>query len=215
MSIASDISGTSVDNAALGGSPTVPRGGGRAAITIAAREVFAERGFHGTSIRDIARNAGLSLSALYHWYAGKQELLAALIEESIQDYFDTCDGALRAAASDPADRLAAVVKATVQYRVRRRLESNITNREWRNLDTAHRYRLEEQYRPAEQMWMDLITDGMTSGQFRCAHPDDARRTILAACNAIAQWYDPDGDIDPAELADRYAAIAMRVVDFRR
>lgn len=211
MSTSPENSGTAVQP----GQHSVPRGGGRDAITAAAREVFAERGFHGASIRDIARRAGLSLSALYHWHAGKQELLAALIEESTQDYFETCDTALRDAGPDPAARLCAVVKATVEYRVRRRFESNITNREWRNLDADHRRRLEQQRLPASRMWVDLITDGVTSGQFRCTHPDDARRTIQAACNAIAQWYDPQGEIGLAELRDRYAAIAMRVVDLDR
>jgi DNA-directed RNA polymerase specialized sigma24 family protein len=51
-------------------SPTesTPRGAGLDAVTNAAREVFAERGYYGTSIREIAKRAGMSLSALYYWY---------------------------------------------------------------------------------------------------------------------------------------------------
>lgn len=69
------------------GSTATPRGGGRDAITASAREIFAERGYHGTSVRDIAKRAGLSLSVLYYWHASKQDLLAALIHESTTDYF--------------------------------------------------------------------------------------------------------------------------------
>ncbi|MHC1561350.1 TetR/AcrR family transcriptional regulator [Actinomycetospora sp. C-140] len=196
--------------------PSVPRGGGREAITRAARESFAERGYHGTSIRDIARRAGLSLSALYHWHAGKQELLAALIEESIDEYFRRCDAALRAAGDDPAGRLAALVRATVEYRVSRRVESTIATSEWRNLEPQHRERLDGMRAAATRLWADLIDDGVARGVFRCAHPGDARRAVIAACNAIAQWYEPHphGGLDVTDLVERYTAIALRIVDHR-
>jgi AcrR family transcriptional regulator len=193
---------------------TVARGAGRDAITGAAREIFAERGYHGTSIRDIARHAGLSLSALYYWHPSKQHLLAALIEESTHDYFQRCDRALRDTGGDPAERLRALVRATVEYRVRRRVESNIATLEWRNLEPDNRARLEGLRRSATRLWADIITDGVGRGDFRCAHPDDARRAILAACNAIAQWYEPGGDIALTDLVDRYSAIALRIVDQR-
>ncbi|MFP5070651.1 TetR family transcriptional regulator [Pseudonocardia nantongensis] len=116
----------------------------------AARESFAERGYHGTSIRDMAR----------------------------------------------------------------RVESNIATLEWRNLDPGNRERLAGLRRAATRLWADIIADGVARGAFHVQHPDDARRTIVAACNAIAQWYEPGGDITLPELADRYAGIALRIVDQR-
>lgn len=196
------------------GSPSLRRGAGRAAITAAAREVFAERGYHGASIRDIARGAGLSLSALYHWHSSKQDLLAELIRESTNDYFLACERELRDAGDDPAERLAAMVRAAVEYRVRRQVESNITAREWRNLEPDHQERLDGLRRSATQLWAEVIDDGVARGVFGCPHPADARRAIQAACNAIAQWYDPAGEVGLPELVRRYTDIAMRIVDRR-
>jgi AcrR family transcriptional regulator len=200
--------------AAGNGAPPIPRGGGRDALTGAAREIFAERGYHGTSIRDIAKRAGLSLSALYYWHPSKQHLLAALVEEITHDYFQRCDDALRDAGDDPAERLRALVRATVQYRVSRRVESNIATLEWRNLEPGNRERLEGLRRSATQLWADIVADGVRRGVFHCAHPDDARRAIVAACNAIAQWYEPGGGIALPDLAERYSEIALRIVDHR-
>ena len=199
-------------NSAGGDAGTVPRGGGREAITDAAREILAERGYHGTSIRDIAKHAGLSLSALYYWHPSKQHLLAALVEEITHDYFQRCDHALRHAGDDPAERLRALVHATVEYRVSRRVESNIATLEWRNLEPGNRERLAGLRRAATGLWADLIADGVDRGVFHCPHPDDARRAIVASCNAIAQWYEPDGEITPSELAERYTLIALHIVD---
>jgi AcrR family transcriptional regulator len=195
--------------------PIIPRGGGRDAITDAAREIFAERGYHGTSIRDIAKRAGLSLSALYYWHPSKQHLLAALMEEITHDYFQRCDRALREAADDPAEKLRALVGATVEYRVSRRVESNIAMREWRNLEPDNRERLDGLRHAASQLWADIVADGVARGEFHCTHPDDARRTIVAACNAIAQWYEPGGGIGLDDLVERYTGIALRIVDYRR
>jgi AcrR family transcriptional regulator len=197
------------------GAPTTARGGGREAITSAARAIFAERGYHGTSIRDIAERAGLSLSALYYWHPSKQHLLATLLEESTQDYFQACDDALRAAGDDPVDRLRAMVRASIEYRVRRRVESNLANREWRNLEPDLRERVAGLRRAATALWTGIVDDGVASGAFRCAHPEDARRTIVAACNAVAQWYEPTGELGPAELVERYTEIALRIVDANR
>lgn len=196
------------------GAPVIPRGGGRDAITGAAREIFAERGYHGTSIRDIAKRAGLSLSALYYWHPSKQHLLAALIEEIQHDYFERCDRALRSAGDDPAAKLRALVQATVEYRVSMRVESNIATLEWRNLEPDNRERLDGVRRSATKLWKDIVADGVARGEFHCTHPDDARRAIVAACNAIAQWYEPGGEISLPELVQRYTEIALRVVDHR-
>lgn len=196
-------------------STRVQRGHGLDAITAAAREVFAERGYHGSSVRDIAARAGVSLSALYHWHASKQDLLAALLAESRTDYLRTCHEALDAVpADDPTARLSALVTATVGYRVRRRVESAIAGREWRHLEEPHVARLGELRDAAARMWDEVVDDGVRRGAFACAHPDDARRAVLAACNAIPDWYDPAGRIDVDELAQRYVAIALRIVDHR-
>lgn len=204
----------SPDATRLGPATPVPRGSGGAVITAAAREAFAERGYHGASIRDIAKRAGLSLSALYYWYSSKQDLLAAVLENSFNDYFQTCDGALRNGGDGPTEQLQALVRATVDYRVRRRIESNIAAREWRNLEPQHAERLDHLRDAATEQWERIITEGVGQRIFQCEHPVDSRRSIQAACNAVAQWYDPAGDVGPSELAEHYVAIAMRIVDHR-
>jgi AcrR family transcriptional regulator len=192
----------------------IPRGGGLDAITTAAREIFAERGYHGASVRDIAQRAGLSMSALYHWYPSKQHLLAVLIEDSSNDYRERCERALADAADDPVDRLRVLVRVTIEYRVERRIDSNISNLEWRNLDAENRAHLAKLRRASTRIWTRIIVDGVAEGVFRCAHPEDARRTIIAACNAITEWYKPSGKLRLPDLVDRYTEIALRVVDAR-
>ncbi len=57
----------------------------RAAIEQAARKLFAERGFHGTTLADITSSAGKSAAVFYRYYADKEDLLAALAESFLHD----------------------------------------------------------------------------------------------------------------------------------
>src|ERR1700738_4884343 len=57
----------------------------RAAIEQAARKLFAERGFHGTTLSDLTSVAGKSAAVFYRYYADKEDLLAALAESFLHD----------------------------------------------------------------------------------------------------------------------------------
>ena len=190
------------------------RGDGQAAITNAAREIFSANGYSGTSIRDIAKKAGLSLSALYYWYPSKQELLAAIIEDADRDYHERCSRALEAVGADPAARLAGLVRTTIEFRVDRRVDSIIGATELRNLDAKRHAYIMKRSRIATAIWTDIIDDGVERGVFRCEYPEEARRTIIAACNAVAQWYRRRGKVNREQLVGRYVDIAYRVVDYR-
>ncbi|WP_134324475.1 TetR/AcrR family transcriptional regulator [Cumulibacter soli] len=190
------------------------RGDGYSAITNAAREIFSEHGYSGTSIRDIARKAGLSLSALYYWYPSKQALLAAIIDDADRDYRTRYDEALEDAGDDPAARLAALVRATIEFRVDRRIDSAITASELRNLDQTHHADLRALNRRATGVWKEIIESGIAAGVFTCQYPDEARRTVIAACNAVAQWYRTGGDVSREQLVERYINIAYRVVQYQ-
>jgi AcrR family transcriptional regulator len=188
------------------------RGEGLAAIRAAAREAFAEQGYHGTSVRDIAARSGVSMAALYYHYAGgKQELLFAVLREAAEDYFVVCEQALAAASEEPAARLEALVRTTVRYRVRRRTESSLNLVELRNLEPRYRKLLDARSETATRMWAGIIADGLATGDFSTPWPDDARRAIIAMCNAIADWYRPDGPVTVGELADRYASLALTLL----
>ena len=191
------------------------RPAGHQALLDAASAEFAARGYYATSIRDIAARAGVSLSALYHYYPGKHALLAALLHEGMDAYFAMCDEALAEAGHDPAGQLAAVVGATVRYRAERSVASLIVINEARALpeDLAAAYR--DRKRQASDLFRTAIDGGIASGIFTTPYPDDARRTIIAACNAVAEWYRPDGPVSLEILAERYVTLAYTLLGYRR
>ena len=83
----------------------------RATILASAGEVFAGRGFHGSSIDDIARSAGISKALIYEHFASKQELYASLLEQHAGELFERLAAAVPEAEVGGATRLAAGLDA--------------------------------------------------------------------------------------------------------
>ena len=187
---------------------------GHIALLAAASTEFAERGFDGTSIRDIAARAGVSLSALYHYYPGKQALLAAILDEGMDDYLDRCRAALAATGSAAVEQLDALVASTVRYRAERSVASLILINEARALPAEAKAAYRERQREATGLFATAIGEGVAAGEFHTPYPEDARRAVLAACNAVAQWYHPDGEIDLPTLIERYVFLAHTLVGYR-
>ena len=89
---------------------------GRTEILRAARITFARHGFDGASIRDIAQEAGLSLSALYYYFPSKQDALFELIHNAFTWFSARAVETVESAGSDPIDRIATLVRFTIRYR---------------------------------------------------------------------------------------------------
>jgi len=191
------------------------RPAGHQALLDAASAEFADRGYAATSIRDIAARAGVSLSALYHYYPGKQALLEAILHEGMDAYFGMCEEALAEAGRDPARRLAAVVGATARYRAERSVASLILINEARALPERARSAYRERERQATGLFASAIDDGIAAGIFTTPFPDDARRMIIAACNAVAQWYRPDGEVPMEALVERYVTLSYTLLGYQR
>ena len=187
---------------------------GHEALLAAARLEFAERGYGSASIRDIAQRAAVSLSALYHYYGGKQELLYALLDEGMDVYDRACADALAKVGQDPAERLEALVEALIRFRSAPRGRSQLELTEGRSLNPEQHRALQIRQAAATDRFRDVIADGRARGIFLTPSPDDARRTVIAACNAIAQWYRPAGPTPVETVVDTYVGLALTVVEYR-
>lgn len=87
-------------------------GDSRSALLGAAEQLFAEKGFSGTSIRDIARTSGLNLALISYYFGSKEQLFSALLDERVH-FLDDHREERMAATKDPWERLAIVVENIV------------------------------------------------------------------------------------------------------
>ncbi|KUH87756.1 MULTISPECIES: TetR/AcrR family transcriptional regulator [unclassified Mycobacterium] len=205
----------------FGGSRTTARAlknnpAGLGTLRDVARREFVERGYHAVSIRDIAREAALSFSVLYHYYASKQELLYGVLNEAIDSFHDILarhSASDERAGDDPVDRFLILIESLVEYRANRRVDSLLFIREIRNLEPEYAERLSDRRAAVAGLLDEVIAQGVKTGAFKTPYPDDARRTLIAALNAIAEWYRPAGNITVDMLVSRYLRIALAIVEY--
>jgi len=98
-------------------------------IVDAACEVFARRGYHVATMRDISRAARLSLAGLYHYVGGKEELLFLALDRGLGTLLAMLDDAL-AEARTPELRLLALIRTHLEFGFRHATALRVINRDW-------------------------------------------------------------------------------------
>jgi AcrR family transcriptional regulator len=187
---------------------------GHAALLRAAREELAERGYAAASIRSIAGRAGISTSVLYHYYPCKQQLLEAVILQTIDDYLGSCQAGLAQAGDDPITRLGAAVAAMIRYQVSRPTRPSRPDPTERSFSPGFRQAYRERAVDAASLLRAPIQAGIAAGLFRPAYPQEARRAISAMCRMAADRYDPRGPLTLDQTVARYVELALALLGYR-
>jgi len=197
-----------VPGAAAGPAAT---GAAATALRRAALELFAERGFHGTSMRDIAARAGCSVSHVYYYFPSKGDVLRVMMVGIVEDLLADLDAALAGAGAEPRARLVAIVRAQVLFHCRRQAEAFVGRSELRSLAPGDRPEVIGRYDRVTAIFRDTIAEGEGAGVFRCAFVAQATHALVTMCNAVSAWWRPDGELSPERLAERYAALALAML----
>ncbi|MDT0203242.1 TetR/AcrR family transcriptional regulator [Nocardioides sp. AE5] len=184
---------------------------GKEPVLKAAIANFTERGYHATSMRDIARDADVTVASIYHHFPSKQDVLQEIMVQVLSDVISLTRTALLGAGREPADQLSALVRAWVLFHADRRAEAQIGASEMRSLDGPGRKLVVTLRDEQQRMFTDVIQRGVDEGAFATAYPKEATRAIINMGRALAEWYRPTGEVSPTEMAERYVALALGTV----
>jgi len=175
----------------------------RADLTREAARLFAERGFHGTSMDALAQALGVQKGSLYSLIGSKQELLFETMREGAQAFHDALD---EVPEDGPAiERVRLALRGHLRVVSRQLDVATVFTREWRYLEDAFREQILEERRRYEERWRALFREGVESGGLRTdLDLGAATLLVLSAANWAYTWLTPERDTD--ELADRFLAI---------
>ncbi|MBC7593582.1 MAG: TetR/AcrR family transcriptional regulator [Kineosporiaceae bacterium] len=185
--------------------------GGKDVILTAATKNFQAFGYHGTSMRDIARDADVTVAAIYHHFASKQEILQDIMVRSLSDVISLTRTALLGSGSSSSDQLHALMTAWILFHTSRQPEAIIGASEIRSLDPSGRRLITTLRDEQERMFRDVIDRGIAEGDFATPYSHDAARAIIEMGYAVAAWYRQGGHLHPQEMAQRYAELALATV----
>jgi TetR/AcrR family transcriptional regulator, cholesterol catabolism regulator len=184
----------------------------RRAIEAAASELFHERGYPATSVRDIARALDIQGASLYAHVTSKEDVLWALVDRAASAFEDAADRAEAETTSrGPADRISALVRAHVEVVAADPRLASVFVTEWRHLSADRRSDVLDRRDAYEARYRRVISDGIANGDFTPTDPALAATFILTALNGLATWYRPEGRLAAHRIADHYADLALRTL----
>jgi len=176
-------------------------------VVRAAGRLFAERGYHGTSMRDLGRELGLLGSSLYSHVSSKQDLLVEVVAEGAR-LFEASAAKALAIEGNAADRLRALIAGHVDVMLDNLEVARTFLNEARMLDARHRTQIVAARDHYEQAFRDVIREGLEDGSFRAgADPKTTSIFLLSILNAIERWYHPSGPLNRESLTETLTGFA--------
>ena len=170
-----------------------------------AARVFADKGYHCTTMRDLAAASGMSLAGMYYYVRGKEDLLCLIQERCFTEVFAGATQALaRLGDADPLERLDAFIRHHVTFFAAHMAEMKVLSHEASSL-TGERLR---RVNAIKRRYVDLL-DRLLKEIAPDEAPVDrsaAGYLLFGMMNWIYNWYDPAGEIAP----DRLAALMARM-----
>ncbi len=174
-------------------------------------EVFARQGYHGASLRQIAKESGITLGTLYHYYPSKQDLLAELMSDALQPLISSGHEVRAAFADDPRRQLLEAVRRFVLITLESPQLAIIADVELRSLTGDNATRVVAMRDEYEGIIRSTVVEGMQSGAFNPGDVKMATFAILAISNQATYWFSEDGELSAGDVADAQATLALRLV----
>jgi AcrR family transcriptional regulator len=187
----------------------------RQAIEDVASDLFRERGYAATSIRDIARALSVQGASLYAHVTSKEDVLWAIVDRAAGRFEAAADRAEREAEArrpgDPAEAIAALVRAHVEVLTADVDEAGVFVTEWRALGPERRAEILARRDAYERRFRTRIAEGIAVGAFGLTDPAVASSALLSAVNGVATWYDPAGRLPASRIADHLVDLILRML----
>lgn len=171
----------------------------RADVVAAAGRLFAERGYHGTSMRDLGGELGMLGSSLYAHVESKQDLLVEVVQEGARLFEASAVDAV-AGGGAATDRLRRLISGHVGVVLDNLDVARTFLNEARMLDDDHRSTVLDARDQYEAVFRTVVHDGLREASFRSdVDPKTASIFILSILNAIERWYSPKGRLKRDDL----------------
>ena len=183
----------------------------RGRILEASLGLFAEHGYAGTSIRDIAGAVGIQSATLYGHFPSKEHILAELAEAGHEEHRRRLADALATAGTEPTDQLAALVRAHVLFHAEFAMLATVANIELHALSPELVAGSIAVRSESERLFTGPIVRGVELGHFSTPDAWLAASAIAGMGLRVANWFGPSSSMSAEVVADTYVEFALRIL----
>lgn len=179
----------------------------RGEIIQAAAQIFREKGYHATSMRDIADAVKLQKASLYHHVDSKQEILFSILEHAL----DLLIADMRA-VGDSDLTAEEKLRLAMQVYIGRLADdadlSAVLLLEHRSLEDRFRVKHNRRRDRYESLWREMVREGIDRGEFRHLDSNIVTFALLGVQNWMITWFRQDGDLSSLEIADSFSDLFL-------
>jgi AcrR family transcriptional regulator len=169
--------------------------------------VFAAKGYHSTSMRDISRAARMSLSGLYYYFKSKEELLFLIQDYCFSTVIEDCRKLL-AGVDDPVHRLKLLIENHLNYFVNNMDEMKVLSHEANSITGDLFRKINTKKRQYVDLVMGLLADIANEHGVQRVDVRVATFSLFGMMNWSYNWYNPRKDLNVAELSDQMTRLFL-------
>jgi AcrR family transcriptional regulator len=176
----------------------------------AALTLFAERGYRATGMRDIAEALDIRPTSVYSHVDSKATLLHDLLLETTADLLHLQQEAI-ASSRNPAQQLRRVAEEMVLYFIRHQRAALLEAREWAAAEGDALAEIKRRRGVFRREMEAILTRGKDEGRFTVESVNLAATAIIKMFESVAEWYSPEHDLSPTQIAYLFGEYALRIV----
>lgn len=176
-------------------------------ITTLAEELFHDKGFLATSMRDLADALEIEPASLYSHIKSKDDLLWEIADRCAGEFFNSIEP-IAESKLNTRKKLIDMIVAHVEVICRNLKASAVFFNEWRHLEDPRRDEYAQRRDNYEGIFRAVVKEGIKENLFMHYDEGFTTRAILSALNWTHTWYKPDGELRPHEVGEHLAKILM-------
>jgi len=180
----------------------------RTDIIQAAAQIFRQKGYHAASMQDIADAVGLQKASLYHHVAGKQDILAAILDAALDRLIGEMQSVLERDVP-PQEKLRLAMEAYIGGLTSDADLAAVLLLEHRSLEPPRREAHIERRDRFDRLWRQIVREGVEAGDFRPVDETVVAFALLGVQNWLITWYRSNGRFRPRVLADQFADVFLQ------
>ncbi|MBU1568295.1 MAG: TetR/AcrR family transcriptional regulator [Proteobacteria bacterium] len=179
----------------------------KALIFKEAARLFREKGYNGSTQRQLADRVGVQGASIYHHFPSKQGILYAIMEYTMTSLLQKvrCE---MLDASSPEAKLRKAIKVHIEYHTVDRDETYVADAELRSLEAENFKKIVAMRVAYEQIFRDILSEGVQEGVMRIGDVSLATKALLQMCTGISYWFSPGGRRSIDEIADQYVELFL-------
>jgi AcrR family transcriptional regulator len=173
-----------------------------------AANIFFAKGFHATSIEDVARDVGMLKGSLYYYIKSKDDLLFQLLLAGIEDG-DAFIARQIDTAADPVEQLERAIRGQIDYIIQNRVQFGLFLHEFDSLSGKRQHKLISVMSRYNSRFVELVRRGQEQGKLLPGEPWIIVNGILGMCNWLYRWYDTDEISDPEQVKQIFVRMLLQ------